>query len=82
MASLMHSKGVFAGFVSVAISLQLAEYWLIPRMKAAAAEGMDMPYRGARARMELIQAAALGLIFINLGLPPLVILANIYGLPL
>ena len=41
-----------------------------------------MPCRGVRARMELIQAAALALIFINLGIPPLVILANIYGLPL
>ena len=82
MASLLHSKSAFAGFLGVAISLQMAEFWLIPRMKAAAAAGAEMPCRGVRARMELIQAAALALIFINLGIPPLVILANIYGLPL
>ncbi len=81
MASLMHNKGAFAGFLSVAISLQLAELWLIPRMREAAAAGLEIPYRGIRSRMELIQAAALALIFINLGLPPLVTLANIYGLP-
>jgi hypothetical protein len=82
MASLLHSKGAFAGFLSVAISLQLAELWLVPRMREAAAAGAEMPYRGVRTRMELIQAAALALIFVNLGLPPLVVLANIYGLPL
>ncbi len=81
MASLLHNKGAFGGFLSVAVSLQLAEHWLLPRMRAAAAAGMETPYRGVRARMELIQAAALGLIFINLGIPPLVTLANIYGLP-
>ncbi len=82
MASLMHNKGAFAGFLSVAISLQLAELWLIPRMREAVTAGLEMPYRGVRARMELVQTAALALIFINLGLPPLVILANVYGLPL
>ncbi len=81
MASLLHSKGAFAGFLGVAISLQLAEHWLIPRMRAAVAAGADLPYRGVRTRMELVQAAALGLIFVNLGIPPLVTLANIYGLP-
>ena len=81
MASLMHNKGAFAGFLGVAVSLQLAEHWLVPRMKAAAAAGAELPYRGVRTRMELVQAAALTLVFINLGIPPLVTLANVYGLP-
>jgi len=80
MASLLHAKGAFAAFVGVAVSFQLAEHWLIPRLKAAAADG-GRHYIGVRARMEMIQAAALALIFVNLGVPPLVTLANIYGLP-
>lgn len=81
MASMMHNKGAFAGFLGVAVSLQLAEHWLVPRMKAAVEMGADMPYRGVRTRMELVQTAALAMIFINLGIPPLVTLANVYGLP-
>jgi len=81
MASMLHNKGAFAAFLGVAVSFQVAEHWLIPRMKAAAAAGADLPHLGARARLELIQAAALALIFVNLGIPPLATLANIHGLP-
>jgi hypothetical protein len=78
MASLTYSAGVFAAFLGVAAAFQIAEHWLIPRLRAAREDAI--PIRGARARFELVQAMALALIFMNLGVPPLMTLANVYGL--
>jgi hypothetical protein len=80
MASYPHSTGAFASFIGVAVSFQIAEHWMLPRMQEAAVTGSDLPFRGVRARLELLQAACLALLFFKLGMPPLITLANVYGL--
>jgi len=80
MASFQHSWGTFASFLGVAISFQIAEHFMLPRMREAASSGEELPYKGARDRLELLQTACLALIFFKLGMPPLITLANIYGL--
>ncbi len=80
IASFKHNWGVFASFLGVAISFQLAEHFMLPRMRDAAIAGEALPFRGTRDRLELLQAACLALIFFKLGMPPLIMLANIYGL--
>lgn len=80
MASLGYSNGAFAAFLGVAASFQIAEHWLIPRLRAAAEAKGEAPRLGVRTRLELVAAMALAMIFVNLGIPPLVTLANIYGL--
>jgi hypothetical protein len=80
LASYQHSTGAFASFIGVAVSFQIAEHWMLPRMHEAAVTGSDMPFRGVRARLELLQVACLALLFFKLGMPPLITLANVYGL--
>ncbi|MGL4636289.1 MAG: hypothetical protein ACRCWF_09930 [Beijerinckiaceae bacterium] len=80
LLSYRFSVGTFAAFVCVAISFQIAEHWLIPRLQAAAERGDTLPLTGARARFELVQAACLALVFFNISMPPLIILARVYGL--
>ena len=80
MASFPHSWGTFASFLGVAISFQIAEHFMLPRMREAASSGEELPYKGARDRLELLQTACLALIFFKLGMPPLITLATIYGL--
>jgi hypothetical protein len=80
LSSFQQNKGVFVMFVGIAISFQIAEHWLLPRMRQAAQQGLDIPMRGTRARFELLQATCLLFVFGNLTMPPLVTLVNIYGL--
>lgn len=80
LSSFSHQWGVFASFVGVAVSFQIAEHWLLPKMRRAAEAGQALPMTGTRARLELLQAACLALIFFKLGMPPLITLANVYGL--
>ena len=80
LATLTYSRGAFAGFLGVAVSFQIAEHWLVPRLRRVAADGEVSLRHGVRSRLELVGIAALALIFLNLSMPPLVTLANIYGL--
>jgi hypothetical protein len=80
LSTLTYSTGAFAAFLSVALSFQIAEHWLIPRLRVVAPDGGVSLRHGVRTRLELIGIAAMALIFLNLSMPPLVTLANIYGL--
>jgi hypothetical protein len=72
--------GVFATLVGAAISLQIAEHFLLPRMKQAADAGQPVPFRGTRRRFELMIAITLMLVFTSLTLPPLQFIAARFGL--
>jgi hypothetical protein len=80
LAAFPYSWGTFAGFIAVAVSFQIAESCMLPAMRKAAATGADMPYKGTRARLELLQAAFLAMIFFKTSMPPLLTLASIYGI--
>jgi hypothetical protein len=80
LVSFKQNIGVFVMFVTIAVSFQIAEHWLLPRMRQAAQQGLDIPMKGTRARFELLQAACLLFVFINLTMPPLVTLVRIHGL--
>jgi hypothetical protein len=80
LAAFPYSWGTFAGFVAVAVSFQIAESFMLPAMRRAAETGGDMPYRGTRSRLELLQAAFLAMIFFKTSMPPLLTLASIYGI--
>jgi hypothetical protein len=72
--------GVFAMFVIVAVSFQIAEHWLLPKMRLAAQQGQALPMVDTRRRFEFLQAMCLLLVFGNLAMPPLLILVRIHGL--
>jgi hypothetical protein len=80
LSSFQQNKGVFVMFLGIAISFQIAEHWLLPPMREAAQKGLDIPFKGTRARFELLQAGCLIFAFGNLTMPPLITLVNIYGL--
>jgi hypothetical protein len=80
LTSFKQNIGVFVMFVVVAVSFQIAEHWLLPRMRLAAQQGLEIPMTGTRARFELLQATCLLLVFGNLAMPPLITLVRIHGL--
>jgi hypothetical protein len=80
VAAFPHSQGAFAMFLAIALTFQFADHWLIPRMRAAAQAGEDVPLRGTRARFEILQAVALLAIFGVITMPRLATLARLYGL--
>ncbi len=80
MAALKFSVATFGAFVMLALSLQIAEHWLLPRMRAAVDTGADIPHQGTRTRFELLLFLGLAFIFGNLSFPPLITLARVYGL--
>jgi hypothetical protein len=80
MAAISQGWGLFGSFVAVAVAFQVAEHLLLPRMRAALDQGVEIPLRGTRARFELLQTALLAVIFFKMGMPPLITLASIYGL--
>jgi hypothetical protein len=80
LASFKQNMGVFVMFLVIAISFQIAEHWMLPRMRQAAKEGLDMPMTGTRARFEFLQASCLLFVFGNLTMPPLVTLVRVHGL--
>jgi hypothetical protein len=80
IAAINMSWGSFALSLGVAASLQLADHILLPRMRAAQAAGEPLPHAGARARVELLAAACLMIIFWKTAVPPLVTLALTYGI--
>ncbi|MFM9975877.1 MAG: hypothetical protein ACKVON_15050 [Beijerinckiaceae bacterium] len=80
LASLWQNIGIFIVFVAVAGSFQIAEHWLLPRMRQAVAAGEALPMTGTRFRFEFLQAACLLLVFCILSMPPLITLARVYGL--
>jgi hypothetical protein len=79
IAAINLSWGTFALFLSVAASLHVADQILVPPMRAAAAAGRAPPHTGTRARFELLAAACLFFIFWKTALPPLITLAQTYG---
>jgi hypothetical protein len=80
LAAFPFSWGTFAGFIVVAVSFQIAESFMLPAMRRAAEIGGEMPYKGTRSRLELLQAAFLAMIFFKTSMPPLLTLASIYGI--
>jgi hypothetical protein len=80
LASFRQNMGVFVMFVVIAVSFQIAEHWLLPKMRNAAAQGLALPMLATRARFELLQAACLLMVFGNLAMPPLITLVRVYGL--
>ncbi len=80
LAAFPYSLGTFAGFIAVAVSFQIAESFMLPAMRKAAETGSEMPYKGTRSRLELLQAAFLAVIFFKTGMPPLLTLASVYGI--
>ena len=80
LAAFPFSWGTFAGFIAVAVSFQIAESFMLPAMRKAAETGGEMPYKGTRSRLELLQAAFLAVIFFKTSMPPLLTLASIYGI--
>ena len=80
LAALKFSVATFGAFVMLALSLQVAEHMMLPRMREAADAGTEMPYQGTRTRFELLLFLGLAFIFGNLSFPPLVTLARVYGL--
>jgi hypothetical protein len=80
LAAFPFSWGTFAAFIAVAVSFQIAESFMLPAMRIAAETGGEMPYKGTRARLELLQAAFLAVIFFKISMPPLLTLASIYGI--
>jgi hypothetical protein len=80
LAAFPFSWGTFAGFIAVAVSFQIAENFMLPAMRRAAETGEEMPYKGTRSRLELLQAAFLAVIFFKTSMPPLLTLASVYGI--
>jgi hypothetical protein len=80
LLSFRFSTGTFLAFLCVAISFQIAEHWLLPRLRAAAERGEALPLTGIRARFELVQIACLSMVFFNISMPPMMTLARVYGL--
>jgi hypothetical protein len=80
LAAFPFSWGTFAGFIAVAVSFQIAESFMLPAMRKAAESGSEMPYKGTRSRLELLQAAFLAVIFFKTSMPPLLTLASVYGI--
>lgn len=80
LLSYRFSLGTFLAFLCVAISFQIAEHWLLPRLRMAAERGEALPLTGARARFELAQIACLVAVFCNISMPPMMTLARVYGL--
>jgi hypothetical protein len=80
LASLRQNLSIFILFASVAISFQIAEHWLLPRMRRALVAGEALPMTRTRSRFELVQAACLFTAFCILAMPPLMTLARVYGL--
>jgi hypothetical protein len=79
LASFRQNLSIFMIFVAVAAAFQIAEHWLLPRMRQALAAGEPLPMTAMRARFELLQAACLFLAFCILAMPPLIALAQVYG---
>jgi hypothetical protein len=80
VAAYPHSFGAFSMFLAIALSFQIADHWLIPQMRRAASSGTEVPFKGTRARFELMQALALLAIFGVITMPRLATLAKLYGL--
>lgn len=80
VAAFPHSWSVFAMFLAIALTFQIADHWLIPRMRAAVQAGEDVPLVGTRTRFEILQAVALLAIFGVITMPRLATLARYYGL--
>ncbi len=80
IAAINMSWGSFAMFLAIAISLQIADHMLLPRMRAAQASGEPLPHTATRARFEILAAACLIVIFWKTAVPPLVTLAVTYGI--
>jgi hypothetical protein len=80
VAAYPHSTGAFAMFLSIALTFQIADHWLIPRMRAAAQAGQELPHLNTRVRFEVLQAMALLAIFGVIAMPRMATLARYYGL--
>ena len=80
LASLRQNFSIVLLFAVVALSFQIAEHWLLPKMRQALVAGEALPLIRTRARFELLQAACLLMAFCILAMPPLITLARVYGL--
>ncbi len=80
IASINISWGTFALCLSIAVSLMIADTILVPRMREAIAASREVPYTGTRLRFEVLAAASLFFVFWKTAVPPLLTLAQIYGL--
>jgi hypothetical protein len=80
IAAINASWGSFALFLGIAASLQIADHSLLPRMRAAQAEGRGTAHAGTRIRFEILAASCLFLLFWKTAVPPLLTLALTYGI--
>jgi hypothetical protein len=80
IAAINMSWGSFAMFLAIAVSLQMADNFLLPKMRAAEAECPADAHSGTRLRFEVLAAGCLFFLFWKTAVPPLVTLALTYGI--